>query len=94
MKRNLIRQKILNEIDINRFVSTWHWNDFFGEVAKIAGWPPNDIFGNQRRLRYHLNKLVKEGVLEKKRTGVGMGMKTIFNHSHSNTYARKGTFLS
>lgn len=81
-----LQDRILEEARINKSVTTWHWNDFFDDCAEIMGWPDNEIQKNATRLRYHLNKMVDMGLLEKGTIGTGWCGKSDFGHTWSNCY--------
>lgn len=90
-KKQLLRDRIMREIKTQTTVSTWHLGDLIYDAGKIMGWNVRDIETLQRNLRYHLIKVVKEGVLKKKRTGTGFLGKTDFGVTSSNTYYKTGT---
>lgn len=77
------KKMILDEVYISRTVSTHHLSDFYYEFAEALGLNATvDYKRIQASMRYHLNKLVKEGLLLKSRIGTEHMGKTDFGHNH------------
>jgi repressor of nif and glnA expression len=60
--------------------------EWFGCAVIMMGWDEETEETQMRRVRYHLNKLVKEGKLEKSRQGAGRFAVTDFGFRHANVY--------
>lgn len=62
---------LLDFIYQHKVINIWWMSDFYELFCKTYDFNFNDIFSNQSKMRYRLNKLVKLGLLEKRNTGSG-----------------------
>lgn len=75
---------ILEQAKIRCQLTTWWHSDFYEAFCKEKGldYYNDPVEKVARSIRYHCNRLVDKGLLQKERVGTGLGGRTDFNHSH------------
>ena len=87
-----IEEFIMEFLETEKTVTLWWMSDFYEDYCNFANFEFNEIYKNQRKMRYRLNKMVKNGMIEKRTYSHGYLGKTDFGAAHCGIWAIVGHY--